>query len=87
SIFLTPAPDFELSRLVLRSGKNYKTSVCGTDIFFVLNGVVEVNSGEGEALMLNQGDAFVAFNDSELSFWSASGAEVYHAGVPGGQHG
>jgi len=86
AVFVTPAPDFELSRLLLASGKIYSTTIGGTDIFFVLGGMAEVNSG-GDVLMLNQGDAFVAFNNATLEFWTASGAEIYHAGVPAGNHG
>lgn len=87
SVFVTPAPDFELSRIALGSGKNYAIDICGTDIFFVLSGVAEVSSGDGDVLMLHQGDAFVAFNNTKLGFWSASGAEIYHAGVPTRKHG
>lgn len=86
AVFVTPAPDFELSRLLLAPGKTYSTTIGGTDIFFVLEGVAEVNSG-GDTLMLNKGDAFVAFNNARLEFRSAGGAEIYHAGVPAANHG
>jgi len=86
AVFETPAPDFELSRLLLAPGKTYSTTIGGTDIFFVLEGKAEV-TGTGSALLLNQGDAIVAFDHSELSFRTAGGAEIYHAGVPSGRQG
>jgi len=81
AVFVTPAPDFELSRLLLAAGKTYATTVGGTDIFLVLGGATEVNSADG-VVTLNRGDAFVAFSDTKLEFKSAGGAEIYHAGVP-----
>ena len=80
-MFLTPAPDFELSRLQLAPGASYSTTVGGTDIFLVLSGEAEVSSG-GTVLPLQKGTAFVAFSKAGLAFSSRDGAEIYHAGVP-----
>ncbi|HEY4149894.1 MAG TPA: mannose-6-phosphate isomerase, class I [Chitinophagaceae bacterium] len=81
SVYKTPAPDFELSRLLLQPGLPYSTTVRSTDIFLVLNGTAEINSG-GVVQVLKQGEALVAFNSTALIFRSDAGAEIYHAGVP-----
>jgi tetratricopeptide (TPR) repeat protein len=51
---VTPAPDFELSRLVLQPGQPYASTVQGVDIFFVLQGKVDVMGGSA-TLALEQG--------------------------------
>ena len=81
SVFPTPAPDFELSRLLLKPGHPYSTTVRSTDIFLVLKGDVEVNEG-GAVLARKQGEAWVAFTPVTLMLSSAEGAEIYRAGVP-----
>jgi mannose-6-phosphate isomerase len=80
-VYHTPAPDFELSRLLLTPGQPYTAVSAGTDIFLVLQGETRLTSGD-TMLTLKAGDAFVAFSGALLGFDTQTGAQVYHAGIP-----
>ncbi len=81
SVFPTPAPDFELSRIQLPASHSYSTAIRSTDIFLVLEGDVTLNDG-GAGQTFKQGEAFVAFAPATLALGSVGGAQIYRAGVP-----
>lgn len=80
-VFKTPAPDFELSRIVIDNGHSWSVTTHTTDIFLVLNGEAVVTASN--AIELKRGEAFVAFADTALTLLSATGAEIFRASVPG----
>jgi len=81
NVFLTPAPDFELSRIVLHANQTYQLNIVSADIFLVLSGMVEAAS-ETNSHGFKQGEAFIVLNNTALSLKTRSGAEIYRASVP-----
>jgi mannose-6-phosphate isomerase len=81
NFFVTTAPDFELSTILLAANETYLATVLTTEIFLILHGVVEVAAAETK-LNCSQGEAFAAFSDTKLNFLATSNAEIYRASVP-----
>lgn len=77
-VFLTSAPDFELSVIKINSDQSYETKANTFDIFFVLNGSVEADNAK-TSLLLNQGDAMAASSGATIMFKTLKGAELYRA--------
>jgi mannose-6-phosphate isomerase len=77
-VFITPAPDFELSVIKINSDQFYRTIANTMDIFFVLKGSVEA-SNEHTRLLLNKGDAMAAASGANIELKAISGAELYRA--------
>ncbi|GAC1448502.1 MAG: mannose-6-phosphate isomerase, class I [Chitinophagaceae bacterium] len=80
-VFITPAPDFELSRIVMDADQTCRLHIASADIFLVLNGMVDAVS-ETNNLTFTRGEAFVAVSHTVLTLKTASGAEIYRASVP-----
>ncbi|MEP6748103.1 MAG: mannose-6-phosphate isomerase, class I [Bacteroidota bacterium] len=80
-VFKTPAPDFELSKIVLGANQTYHLNIHSADIFLVLNGAVEAVSGLNTQ-RFKHGEAFIAVNGSEIILKSITHAEIYRASVP-----
>ena len=76
-VFRTPAPDFELSKIMIEGGMTYNRLSASADIFLVLSGSVEV---AGEAF--KKGEAFLAEDKTLVTMQAITSAEVYRAGVP-----
>jgi mannose-6-phosphate isomerase len=83
-IYATPAPDFELSCLLINAATTYQTRLHATDIFLVLNGKLRVRSGE-TSLECSRGEAFVGFSGSEIILEALENAEIYRASLPAGE--
>ena len=81
TVFKTPAPDFELSRIVLAAQELCPINITSTDIFLVLNGTVSVTD-TGENKFFKKGEAFLAVNGAAITLQTATGAELYRASVP-----
>ncbi|MEO5683016.1 MAG: mannose-6-phosphate isomerase, class I [Chitinophagaceae bacterium] len=81
TVFKTPAPDFELSRIILAPGQTCRLQIASADIFLLLAGDLEVSSGTNTET-LKRGEAFMAVNGAEVTMKSSSSAEVYRAAVP-----
>jgi len=81
AVFLTPAPDFELSKILLTTGKTYDLQTTAADIFLVLDGAMTVESGAGEQLFA-RGQAFLAASGSKCSLKANKDTVVYRATVP-----
>jgi mannose-6-phosphate isomerase len=80
SVFLTPAPDFELSLIKMEKDGEQAVSAHSVDIFLVMEGSVEID-GLGK---LDRGAAFVAFAGSSAHIRALSEAVIYRARVPAG---
>lgn len=81
TVFKTPAPDFELSRIALAAQEICPLSIASTDIFLVLDGAVTVTEA-GESKSFKKGEAFLAVSGAAITLQTAAGAEVYRASVP-----
>ena len=80
-VFKTPAPDFELSRIMLADNQTCHLNIVSADIFLVLDGAIEVSS-QADKYSFKKGEAFMAVNGSVISIEALSGAEIYRASVP-----
>ena len=80
-IFPSPAADFELRRLQLKTGDEVKIQTTTADIFFVLDGLVEA-SCNNETIELKSGESIFAAADSEIQFKASLDSMVFHATVP-----
>ena len=82
SVFKTPAPDFELSRIDLTEKEMVSIHARSVEIYIVLSGKVEVQEKGSVGFGSGKGDAFVAFDDARLELTGLSDAIVYRASVP-----
>jgi mannose-6-phosphate isomerase len=84
SVYRTPAPDFELSKIGLLNGEAITMRTHSADIFIVLEGRVGVIEEGGEPFSRKPGDAFLAFHQAKFELKALSDAVVYRASVPPG---
>jgi mannose-6-phosphate isomerase len=80
-VFKTPAPDFELSRIMLTAGQTCQLNILSADIFLLLDGTVEVSS-RTDKYSFKKGEAFIAVNGSVITIKALPAAEIYRASVP-----
>jgi mannose-6-phosphate isomerase len=78
--FETPAPEFELHQYQINND-NIALQTYSAEIILVLNGLVELQSGEAE-LNLSKGEAAFILADTVYSISSTGAAEVFRASVP-----
>jgi mannose-6-phosphate isomerase len=81
-VFTSPAPDFELSRVVLEKGQIAEMTSITTEIFIVMRGVVSMKEKAAGEILLSRGDAAVAFDDATITISANEPAELYRASVP-----
>ncbi|MDH3010767.1 MULTISPECIES: mannose-6-phosphate isomerase, class I [Gordonia] len=88
-VYLTPAPEFRLSRIELDgTGLHHSSSICfdmpGPQILAVLSGAVEVRPGDGAPLTVKSGHAlWITDDDPDVIVRAASARAVfYRALVP-----
>ncbi|HVU58537.1 MAG TPA: mannose-6-phosphate isomerase, class I [Puia sp.] len=82
SVYKTPAPDFELSKISLQAGEKVTIQSHSVEIFLVLEGKVQVEDGGG--FTRNAGDAFIGFDKAKLNLRADKDAIIYRASVPKG---
>ena len=80
-VFKTPAPDFELSRIMLTASQTCQLNILSADIFLLLDGTVEVSS-RTDKYSFKKGEAFIAVNGSVITIKALPAAEIYRASVP-----
>lgn len=80
-IYKSPAPDFELSQIILKNEQVYhsKNKTVSIIIVFEGNGVLSEN---GKKLHLNKGESALILADSEYKITSDSKAIIYKATAP-----
>ena len=83
STFVTPAPDFELSRIGLLRDEIITISARSVEIYMVLEGDVQVAENKENFFNRKKGEAFLAFDGARLSLRADKDAVVYRAAVPG----
>jgi len=82
SVFRTPAPDFELSRIGLPGDEIITIGVRSVEIFLVLEGELLVEENPGNSFIRMKGEAFVAFDGARVSLKAHKDSVVYRAAVP-----
>lgn len=65
-VFLSPAPDFRLSRFVGDKGETVAINVHTTDIFLLMEGAVELTEPGGNSVLLKQGEAVIALAGAQI---------------------
>jgi mannose-6-phosphate isomerase len=80
-VFLTPAADFELRSIILKSGGLSQLEVKTTDIFFVYSGAVKVTDGTYK-IGRDAGESFVAVRDAKISIAAPVPSIIFRATVP-----
>jgi len=82
SLFHTPAPDFELSRIGLLKGEGIIISARSVEIFIVLQGELIVEEGPQNSFPRRMGEAFVIFDKGQVELRAQKDTILYRAAVP-----
>ncbi|MBA4166380.1 MAG: mannose-6-phosphate isomerase, class I [Chitinophagaceae bacterium] len=80
-IFVTPATDFQLSRIKIKKQEGIAIPAKKTDIYFVYKGNVDATADE-QTEHFSPGDAFLAVPGTVVHFGSEEEAVVYRASEP-----
>lgn len=81
-VYVSPARDFQLSRLQLNENEKASIDSATAEIFLVLNGEAEMSVQEGEALTIDRGEAAVAFAGSTINIKAIKDVTIFRASVP-----
>jgi mannose-6-phosphate isomerase len=82
TVFPTPAPDFELSIIELQEGNTLFAGARGAEIYFVVEGEVEIAESAGRAFPCNRGEAFLAFDNAGFRVNALKKTVICKASVP-----
>jgi mannose-6-phosphate isomerase len=82
SLFRTPAPDFELSRIVLREMETLMLDARSTELFFVLEGEVLAEEVGRHGFECTKGHAFAAFDGGRVGLHATANSILFRAAVP-----
>lgn len=81
-IYITPAPDFQLSVFELKAGDMVSFSPVTAEIMLLTEGMAELDNGSG-ILKLEPGHpSAIVFSGKEVKIATATGATVFRASVP-----
>lgn len=80
-IYKSPAPDFELSQILLNSENSYQSVAQTAQVLIVIEGEAEVSEGD-TSLVLNKGQAAFLTAESNYRITSQSFATIYKATAP-----
>lgn len=81
-VYKTPAPDFELTRILLKDFQAYNSAETNSpETLIVMQGEVIVQNGK-EEFRLRRGGAFFAASGSEYTLVSDGASEIFRAAVP-----
>src|ERR1700754_3848964 len=84
TVYHTPAPDFELSRISLMQSESITVRAHSVDIFIVLEGKVGVVEQNGSPFGRKKGESFLAFHQAKFELKAQEDSVVYRASVPAG---
>jgi mannose-6-phosphate isomerase len=82
TVYATPAPDFELSRISLMAGESVTVKARSTEIYLVLEGSLGVIEEGGVGFSRKRGDSFVALYQSRFELKATVDAVLFRAAVP-----
>lgn len=80
-VYTSPAADFELSKLVIGRDQTAFVASVTTDIFIVMEGVVEMEQ-EDHTLLMKKGESAVSFAGAAIQMRSLENAVIFRASVP-----
>ena len=83
TVYPTPAPDFELSRLQIARGESVKLSSRSIEIFLIFTGSVEVSESAENLFKRNKGEAWVSFDKAVSEIKALEDTTIYQASIPG----
>ena len=81
-VYITPAADFQLSRIQLTPHQSVIIESTSPDIYFVYDGKIEAYEGE-ERIACRKGGAFFAIAGSKVQLKAGNASTVFRASVPG----
>lgn len=79
----TPAADFELHEIKLDRRDQYPLKAATVDILLVVDGDLVVTPSKGDPIQLSRGKSFMLVAGAEALLYSATGAHLFKATVPG----
>ena len=82
-VYLTPAPDFELSRLQIDKGHTVSLMSNSMEIFLIFSGSAEVKENNSEAFKRNKGEAWVSFDGAGFEVRALDDTVIFQASIPG----
>lgn len=84
TVYPTPAPDFELSRIDLLTGEAVTVRAHSVEIYIVMEGILGVSEVDGKPFSRKKGEVFVAFYQARFELKAGEDTVVYKAMVPAG---
>lgn len=82
TVYGTPAPDFELSRISLSAGEAVMVKARSAEVYIVLEGRVGVIEEGSEAFSRGRGECFAALYHGKFELKATADAVLYRAAVP-----
>jgi mannose-6-phosphate isomerase len=83
SVFTTPAPDFELSMIGLKSGEQIFLTARSSEIYLVLQGEIGLEENSSNGFSRHSGQAWVSFHEATFTLRATTDAQVCRASIPG----
>jgi mannose-6-phosphate isomerase len=80
-VYLSPAADFQLSKLTITQDEPEEMVSTSTEIFFLFEGAAELTEADGHKIKLERGEAAVAFAGSHFTVRGKKGI-LFRASVP-----
>jgi mannose-6-phosphate isomerase len=81
-VYLSPAADFQLSKLSLGPGQFSELTPLTTEIFFLLTGSIEITDDNNKNVVLHKGEAAVAFAGTGIKIQGNKDSVIFRASVP-----
>jgi len=79
--YITPAPDFELSKIVLAKEESVSIASTSVEISIVLEGMVDVKENAQNIFTLSQGESFVSFDGAVYLLTAQAPSILYRASI------
>lgn len=79
--YVSPAPDFELSELIISPENSYSCNTVSVQIYIIMEGEAEVTE-KNSSLNLKKGESFIAMSGAEFQILTSSEAVLYKATTP-----
>jgi mannose-6-phosphate isomerase len=83
TVYQTPAPDFELTRLQIEKGRSVSLLSHSIEIFLLFSGSVGISGSEGEIFKRNKGEAWITFDAAKSEIRALEDTIIYQASIPG----
>jgi mannose-6-phosphate isomerase len=82
-VYLTPAPDFELSQIRMEKGQVLELKSRSVEIFLVFTGSVDIQGELKSSFNRAKGEAWVSFDGASSHLKALEDTVIYQASVPG----